>query len=250
MATELATSLWSDTMHLTLVGAGEDLAVLAPDRVHVAGSVAKALPLLEAHAAGVADALAASDARSVLAGRAEGLIPEAWTPHYLITLIPPTPQEAGRLAALGRAGALAAGYLVAGEAPGAIWTWEVTPDGQLRAPELGLDVTAQLIPAGQRGAMVGLFDAADDMDGSADVRAAGGRGTGPAPGPRRHDAGRGHPARPGVRARHRGDRAQHAAPRHGDRGLLGDPPRGGTPERAGQGDLAAGRRRRDQGRRA
>ena len=28
MATELATSLWSDTMHLTLVGAGDDLAVL------------------------------------------------------------------------------------------------------------------------------------------------------------------------------------------------------------------------------
>ena len=166
MATELATSLWSDTMHLTLVGAGDDLAVLMPDRVHVAGSVAKALPLLEAHAAGVAHALAASGAGSVLAGRAEGLIPEAWTPHYLITLIPPTPQEAQRLAALGRAGCLAAGYLVAGEIPGAAWTWEVTPDGQLRAAELGLDVTAQLIPAQQQAAVAGLFDAADDMTGA------------------------------------------------------------------------------------
>ena len=166
MATELATSLWSDTMHLTLVGAGEDLAVLSPDRVHVAGSVAKALPLLEAHAAGVADALAASGAGSVLAGRAEGLIPEAWTPHYLITLIPPTPQEARRLATLGRAGCLAAGYLVAGEIPGAAWTWEVSPDGQLRAAELGLDVTAQLIPAQQQAAVAGLFDAADDMTGA------------------------------------------------------------------------------------
>jgi hypothetical protein len=166
MAAELATSLWSDTMHLTLVGAGEDLAVLSPERVHVAGSLAKALPLLEAHAAGVADALAASGARSVLAGRAEGLIPEAWTPHYLITLIPPTPREAQRLAALARAGCLAAGYLVAGEAPGASWTWEITPDGQMRAPELGLDVAAQLIPAQQQAAMAGLFDAADDMDGA------------------------------------------------------------------------------------
>jgi hypothetical protein len=166
MATELATSLWSDTMHLTLVGAGDDLAVLMPDRVHMAGSVARALPLLEAHADGVADALVASGARSVLAGRAEGLIPEAWTPHYLITLIPPTPQEAGRLAALGRAGSLAAGYLVAGEIPGAAWTWEVSPDGQLRAPELGLDVTAQLIPAQQQAAVAGLFDAADDMTGA------------------------------------------------------------------------------------
>ncbi len=166
IATELATSLWSDTMHLTLVGAGDDLAVLMPDRVHVAGSVAKALPLLEAHAARAADALVASGARSVLAGRADGLIPEAWTPHYLITLIPPTPQEAGRLAALGRAGSPAAGYLVPGEIPGAAWTWEVSPDGQLRAEELGLDVTAQLIPAQQQAAVAGLFDAADDMTGA------------------------------------------------------------------------------------
>jgi hypothetical protein len=166
MAAELATSLWSDTMHLTLVGAGEDLAALSPDRVHVASSLAKALPLLEAHAEGVADALAASGARSVLAGRAEGLIPEAWTPHYLITLIPPTRQEAGRLAALARAGAFAAGYLVAGEIPAATWTWEITPDGQLRAPELGLDVAAQLIPAQQQAAMAGLFGAADDMTGA------------------------------------------------------------------------------------
>jgi hypothetical protein len=166
MAAELTTSLWSDTMHLTLVGAGEDLAALSPGRVHVASSLAKALPLLEAHAAGVADALAASGVRSVLAGRAEGLIPEAWTPHYLITLIPPTPQEAQRLAALARAGAFAAGYLIAGETPAATWTWEITPDGQLRAPELGLDVAAQLIPAQQQAAMAGLFGAADDMMGA------------------------------------------------------------------------------------
>jgi hypothetical protein len=166
MAVELATSLWSDAMHLTLVGAGEDLAALSPDRVHVASSLTKALPLLEAHAAGVADALAASGARSVLAGRAEGLIPEAWTPHYLITLLPPTPQEERRLAALAQAGSLAAGYLVAGATPAATWAWEITPDGQLQAPELGLDVAAQLIPAQQQASMAGLFDAADDITGA------------------------------------------------------------------------------------
>jgi outer membrane biosynthesis protein TonB len=166
MATELATSLWSDGMRLTLVGADADLAVLAPGRVIMAGSVAEALPLLEAHAAGVADSLSASGVRSVLAGRAEGLIPEAWMPHYLVSLIPPTPAEAHRLAALGRSGHLAAGYLVAGELAGATWTWEITPDGLLRAPELGLDVAAQFLPAEQQAALAGLFDAADDMSGA------------------------------------------------------------------------------------
>jgi hypothetical protein len=166
MATELATSRWADAMRVTLVGAGADLEVLEPERVQVVSSVAEALPLVEAHAAGVGSALAASGAQSVLAGRAEGLIPEAWMPHYLVTLIPPTEQEAQRLSALAQSGHLAAGYLVAGEVPGAAWTWEVTPDGRLRAPELGLDVTAQSIPQEQQAAVAGLFHAADDMEGA------------------------------------------------------------------------------------
>src|SRR5215468_423074 len=138
IAAELATSLWADAMQLTLVGTGVGLEVLEPDRVHLVSSVAEALPLAEAHAAGVTNALAASGARSVLAGRAEGLVPEAWAPHYLVTLIPPTAAEAQRLSALAAAGYPAAGYLVAGEVPGAAWTWEVTADGRLRAAELGL----------------------------------------------------------------------------------------------------------------
>jgi hypothetical protein len=166
MATELATSRRADAMRLTLVGDGEDIEVLEPGRVHVVSSVAEALPLVEAHAAGVSNALAASGARSVLAGRAEGLTPEAWSPHYLVTLSPPTEQEAQRLAALARSGHLAGGYLVAGEVPGAAWTWEVTPDGRLRALELGLDVTAQLITHEQQAAVAGLFDAADDVEGA------------------------------------------------------------------------------------
>jgi hypothetical protein len=153
-------------MHLTLMGAGEDIEVLEPSRVEVVSSLAEALPILEAHSAGVSSALAASGARSVLAARAEGLTPEAWSPHYLITLSPPAEQEAQRLAALALSGHQAAGYLVAGEVPGAAWTWEVTPDGQLRAPELGLDVTALLIPREQQVAVAGLFDAADDVAGA------------------------------------------------------------------------------------
>jgi hypothetical protein len=166
MAAELATSRWADVMCLTLVGIGTDLAALEPGRVHVASSVAEALPFLDAHAAAVAGALSASGARSVLAGRAEGLIPEAWAPHYLVTLIQPTPEEAQRLAALGRTGHLAAGYLVAGETPGAAWTWEVTPDGRLRAPELALDVVAQLLPREHEAAIAGPFGAASDTAGA------------------------------------------------------------------------------------
>jgi hypothetical protein len=166
MAAELATSLLSDDMHLTLVGAGEDLAVLAPERVHLAATLAEALPALEAHAAEVSDALAVSGAGSALAGRAYGEQPEEWVPHYLITLLPPTPAERDRLLALTGSGFCpAAAYVVAGDLPGAAWTFQITPDGRLSAPQLGLDVAAQLIPDEQQAALVDLFESADDLSG-------------------------------------------------------------------------------------
>ena len=166
MAAELATSIWSDEMHLTVVGADEDLAVFAPDRVNLAGSLAEALFDLEAHADEVMDALAASGAESAPAGRVQGEYLEAWVPHYLISLVPPSDAERDRLRALARNGhAGAAAYLVPGDMPGAAWTWAVTPGGRLSAPQLGLDVAAQLIPQQQQAAMVELFESADDLEG-------------------------------------------------------------------------------------
>ena len=227
MATELATSLWSDEMHITLVGGGEDLAVVAPDRVHLAASLAEALPSLEAHASEVSGALAASGAGPALAGLAWGGVagpglaeggvagpglaeggvagpelaeggvagpglteggvagrelteggvagpelaeqvsPEAWVPHYLISLVPPTGADRERLLALAGGGySSAAAYLVAGEMPGAAWTWELTADGRLHAPQLGLEVEAQLIPGEQQAALAELFESAEELDGA------------------------------------------------------------------------------------
>src|SRR5262249_61453846 len=67
------------------------------------------------------------------------------------------------LARIGHAGA--AGYLVPGDMAGATWTWEIAPDGRLSAPQLGLDVEAQLIPQEQQAAMVELFESAEDLEG-------------------------------------------------------------------------------------
>jgi hypothetical protein len=146
MATELATSLWSDAMHITLVGGGEDVAVLAPDRVRLAASLAEALPGLEAELA-------------------ERVSPEARVPHYLVSLVPPAEAERERLLALARGGySSAAGCLVAGEMPGAAWTWEVTAEGRLHAPQLGLEVVAQLIPHEEQAAPAELFESAEELD--------------------------------------------------------------------------------------
>jgi len=168
MAVELATNRWSDQMTITLVGFGADLTLLAPDRINAVGSLAEVLPALEERAARVADALAASGVGSVLTGRSLGISPDAWAPHYLIMATPPAPEEQQRLLALAAVRhAAAAGYVVAGDVPGAAWTWRLHADGQLTADLLGFDVQAQLLPPGQHAALVELFRAAAEPEGPA-----------------------------------------------------------------------------------
>ncbi len=161
MAVELATNRWSDRMDLVLVGFGDELRLLAPDRVTAKATLAEALPLLEERAARVGGALAATGLDSVLTGRARGIEPAAFAPCYLISAIPPDDEERGRLLALARTRHQnAAGYVIAGEVPGATWTWQLSGDGRLRADLLGIDVTAQLLPAAQYAAVVELFRSA------------------------------------------------------------------------------------------
>ena len=110
--------------------------------------LAEALPELEARAAEVADAMAMAGIGSVLTGRARGADPQTWAPHYLLMATPPI---AAGAAAAARPWprirhAAAAGYVVAGDVPGAAWTWEIDGEGQLVASQLGFDVEAQLLP--------------------------------------------------------------------------------------------------------
>jgi hypothetical protein len=166
MAVELATSRWSEGIQLTLVGFGADLEVLAPDRVHLAPTLAEALPRLETWAAEVADVLDPL-ADGTGQARAEGLRGADWEPHYLISAVEPAAGwERDRLLALAQTGqAAGAAYLTAGDVPGAAWTWELTPDGRLLAGQLGLEVSAQAITHEQQVALADMFEAADDLAG-------------------------------------------------------------------------------------
>ena len=249
MALELATSGWSDRMHITLAGFGEDLTALAPDRITAVPTLEEALPALETHAIDVAEAMAAAGVSSVLEGRALGVNPHAWVPHYLISAVPPSPRERSRLLTLARVGrAAAAGYVVAGDVPGASWAWEVTPEGRLLAGGLGFEVQAQLTPARQHEALVGLFTAAAQPEGVPLTPPPAQRGAARAPG-LRESATRGH-RHPGsgVGPGPRPDRTGPCRPGHRARGLPGCPPRRSAPQRAERGSLAPGRGRRSPGR--
>ncbi|MEU4571928.1 BTAD domain-containing putative transcriptional regulator [Nonomuraea sp. NPDC023979] len=153
LAVELATNRWSDRMRITLVGFGEELTAIAPDRIRAVGGLAEVLPELEATAA---------PRREVLTGRVSGRPRDA---HYLLSAVAPTHEEARRLALLARDDT--AGYVVTGDVPHATWTWEITEDGRAKLPELGFEVTAQLLPRRHYRALVELFRTADRFDGEA-----------------------------------------------------------------------------------
>ena len=152
MAVELVTSRWSGPAGITLVGLGAGLSALAPGQVTTVGTLAEALPALEARA-GLAD---------------ESMAAPPPAPHYLISAVPPSAAEREQLLALARAGpAAAAGYVIAGDIAGATWTWEITEQGRLRAGLLGLDVQAQLLSPEHLSAVVDLFRMAEQFEGVA-----------------------------------------------------------------------------------
>ncbi|GIH21977.1 hypothetical protein Aph01nite_02870 [Acrocarpospora phusangensis] len=158
LAVELATNRWSDQMRITLVGFGEELSLIAPDRVRVAASLAEVLPELEEQAQ--------DQPGDVLTGRIHGRAHDpAWPPHYLLSAIQPTAEEARRLALLSKGTRTASGFVVAGAVPHATWTWEITEDGRALVETLGFDVDAQLLPRRHYQAVVDLFRTAGRTEG-------------------------------------------------------------------------------------
>ncbi|HYX62445.1 MAG TPA: bacterial transcriptional activator domain-containing protein, partial [Streptosporangiaceae bacterium] len=162
LAVELVTNRWSDHMRVTLIGFGDGLAEISPERVEVARTLDEILPDLEKRAAEVRGAMASAGIDSVLTGRSLGPFPATdaaiWAPNYLIMGVPPTQAQAERLLALARSRyRMGFGYVIAGDIRGATWTWDLSGEGRLRADALGFDLEAQLLPPEQYAAVVKLF---------------------------------------------------------------------------------------------
>jgi hypothetical protein len=162
LAVELVTNRWSDHMRVTLIGFGDGLAEISPERVQVARTLDEILPDLEKRAAEVRGAMASAGIDSVLTGRSLGPFPATdaaiWAPNYLIMGVPPTQAQAERLLALARSRyRMGFGYVIAGDIRGATWSWDLSAEGRLRADALGFDLEAQLLPPEQYAAVVKLF---------------------------------------------------------------------------------------------
>ncbi|WP_437040546.1 BTAD domain-containing putative transcriptional regulator [Streptomyces sp. enrichment culture] len=165
VAAELATNGWSDRMTITLVGFGEDLTPLAPNRIRHLEDVEALVETMEAETRQRRGALGAAGQDSVLTGRTGPAQHTRWAPHLVLLAAQPSAEDAVKLAELAAdASRLGIGYLVGtetGDLPGAAWEMEITGQGKLLAPLLGLELDAQLLPAAQQRAVVELFVEAD-----------------------------------------------------------------------------------------
>ncbi|WP_327430833.1 BTAD domain-containing putative transcriptional regulator [Streptomyces sp. NBC_01236] len=165
VAAELATNGWSDRMTITLVGFGQDLTPLAPSRLRHLDDVEALVETMEAETRQRRGALGAAGHDSVLTGRTGPAQHTRWAPHLVLLAAEPSAEDAVKLAELAAdASRLGIGYLVgteSGDLPGAAWEMEITSQGKLLAPLLGLELDAQLLPVEQQRAVVELFVEAD-----------------------------------------------------------------------------------------
>ncbi|MBB5934703.1 bacterial transcriptional activator domain-containing protein [Streptomyces zagrosensis] len=171
VAAELATSGWSDRLTLTLVGFGAELGALAPTRIRHLDGVDALVETMEAETSQRRAALGVAGHDSVLTGRTGQAQHTQRAPHLVLLAAEPTSEQSAQLAELAAdSGRLGIGYLVGTtqeQFPGATWELDITADGRLRAPLLGLELTAQKLPDDQHRAVVELFAAADPDDGAA-----------------------------------------------------------------------------------
>ena len=169
VAAELATNGWSDRMTITLVGFGEDLTPLAPNRLRHIDDIEALVETMEAETRQRRGALGAAGHDSVLTGRTGPAQHTRWAPHLVLLAAQPSADDAVKLAELAAdASRLGIGYLVGAETgslPGAAWEMEITGEGKLLAPLLGLELDAQLLPVAQQRAVVELFVEADPERG-------------------------------------------------------------------------------------
>lgn len=182
VAAELATNGWSDRMTITLVGFGQDLTPLAPNRLRHLDGIEALIETMEAETRQRRGALGAAGQDSVLTGRTGPAQHTRWAPHLVLLAAEPTGDDAVKLAELAAdASRLGIGYLVgteSGDLPGAAWEMEITRGGKLLAPLLGLELEAQSLPEAQQRAVVELFLGADPGEGGAAAGAPAGSGAG------------------------------------------------------------------------
>lgn len=161
LAVELGTNLWSEGVHVTMVGFGDDLTVLAPDRMTYRRSLDDALTDVRERADRQARTCESRGYASVTRARLAHPDSELWGPEVVVLSAPPSPEEADQLNRLAADRKRSIGVVVVGDVPVAPWRFVVDEDGRAVCRLIGLEVEAHVITPAQYADLVTLFRAAE-----------------------------------------------------------------------------------------
>jgi nucleoid-associated protein YgaU len=153
LAAELAHNAWSEMLQVTLVGFGEEMADINPERLTYTEDFDKAIASLNGELASTTDALRHAGV-DVLAGRLRNIAGDAWAPHVL--LIAPGAAEDIEgldqlLTAMRTHSSRTTTALILINDPhrtdGTRWQLRIDEHGTLHIPALDVELIAQQIPA-------------------------------------------------------------------------------------------------------
>ncbi len=153
VAAELAHNTWSEMLQVTLVGFGRELVDANPDRLSYTDDLVSAVAEARRQFAAVADGMQSLDT-DVLAGRLHDIVGDLWAPHVVLI----APHLAGDHAELTELletmrqhkTRMTVALVLADDPDRADATrWQLTVDaqGRLSIPALGVELTAQQVPA-------------------------------------------------------------------------------------------------------
>jgi len=160
MAVELATNTWSDGVEVTLVGFGDDLVDVAPERIVSAARVADVLGELQSEATRSTAGLRASGAGDVLAGRLQRTA-DRRRPRVVVLSGPPSAEEALALSTLVRGGRTPIAVLVVGPVPTATWRFDVDAAGSIDLGIFGVSGRARSLSPQEYAPVLALLRDAD-----------------------------------------------------------------------------------------
>jgi nucleoid-associated protein YgaU len=139
---DLATHPWSDDVEVLMVGFGDDISDIAPQRVRAIADLDEALTRIEAQVGEAATLLARLGVDGVLNGRGTARH-AALTPRVLVTSAPPTAEQTQRIRAVSARGRTAFAAVCVGDAPGARWRFAADRNGHIDLGVLGINGDAR-----------------------------------------------------------------------------------------------------------
>ncbi|WP_433157511.1 hypothetical protein [Kribbella sp. CA-247076] len=161
LAVELATNLWSEGAHVSMVGFGDDLSSLAPSRLSYWVRLDDAIAEVTRRTEAQVQACARRDAGSVADARMTHPDAALWGAEIIFVSAPPSPEEQDRLNRLAADGKRSIAVVVVGDVISSPWRFVVDEKNQAVCRLLGLEVDAHSINPAQFADLVALFEAAE-----------------------------------------------------------------------------------------